>query len=315
MEYAVVLNTFNVKYRENANEVMGFLQKYHLEKNAVTLLICDSKKDVSDYLSICPTEYVDLLYLERYQPEEALALLEEYHSNNKKECYLFPCAYYSQELSPRLAHRLNGSSVIFAESIEHEKDEVVCTKKVYGGHVRAQLTLNDKPFCVVMDKGVKQSKERSFIPSIQKTYSLSSQLSSHVISSFTKKQETKGFENCESIIVLGRGVGKKENVQTLQELAEILHLKVGVSRPVAMNAWASMEQLIGVSGSVVSPRISIAAGISGSCALYAGIENSEMIISVNTDPNAPIHKMSDYVVVEDCTEFLKCLMFLMQDER
>jgi electron transfer flavoprotein alpha subunit len=83
--------------------------------------------------------------------------------------------------------------------------------------------------------------------------------------------------------------------------------EVGVSRPAAMNAWAPMERLIGVSGAMVAPEICITAGVSGAAAFYSGIEKSRFIVAVNTDEKAPIMKKADVAIVDDFVPVLEAL--------
>lgn len=101
------------------------------------------------------------------------------------------------------------------------------------------------------------------------------------------------------LLAVGKGVRTKEEVQKFKALALDRGYMFGVTRPVAMNGWASIDEIIGVSGHIYSPKICITIGVSGSAAFYAGIENSEWIASVNTDEHAPIAKMSDLVVIDD----------------
>ena len=82
-----------------------------------------------------------------------------------------------------------------------------------------------------------------------------------------------------------------------------------------MNAWAPMERLIGVSGLMLSPKLCIAAGVSGSAAFSAGIKNSGLIVALNTDPEAPIFRLAQVGVVEDLHVFLAELQKVLEAEK
>ena len=102
-------------------------------------------------------------------------------------------------------------------------------------------------------------------------------------------------------------MGSKETSDKIAESAKKLGAEFGVSRPAAMNAWAPMNRLVGVSGAMIHPEVCVAAGVSGAAALYEGIRRSEFIISVNEDENAPINRKSDVAVIGDAEEILTAL--------
>ena len=106
-----------------------------------------------------------------------------------------------------------------------------------------------------------------------------------------------------SIVVAGGyGVGSKEGFDLLRKLAEELHGEVGASRAAVDAGFCEHELQIGQTGVTVRPKVYIACGISGAIQHVAGMQDSGIVISVNTDPDAPINKVADYVItgaVED----------------
>jgi len=114
-----------------------------------------------------------------------------------------------------------------------------------------------------------------------------------------KKIDIKGS----SIIVAGGfGVGSKENFNLLFELAHVLGGEVGASRAAVDAGFADHARQIGQTGVTVRPKLYIAAGISGQIQHTAGMEQSAMIISINSDPLAPIHQLADYAIIGDLNE-------------
>ena len=106
-----------------------------------------------------------------------------------------------------------------------------------------------------------------------------------------------------SIIVAGGfGVGSKENFNLLFELAHVLGGEVGASRAAVDAGFADHARQIGQTGVTVRPKLYIAAGISGQIQHTAGMEQSAMIISINSDPFAPIHQLADYAIIGDLNE-------------
>ncbi len=106
------------------------------------------------------------------------------------------------------------------------------------------------------------------------------------------------------VIAGGYGVGSKENFQLLHELAEVLGGEVGASRAAVDAGFAEAERQIGQTGLTVRPKLYIACGISGQIQHRAGMEQSAQIISINTDPDAPVNMIADYVITGDVAEVI-----------
>ena len=98
------------------------------------------------------------------------------------------------------------------------------------------------------------------------------------------------------IIAGGYGVGSKENFDLLFDLAKELHAEVGASRAAVDAGYADHDRQIGQTGVTVRPKLYIACGISGQIQHIAGMQDAGIIISVNSDPNAPINTIADYVI-------------------
>lgn len=106
------------------------------------------------------------------------------------------------------------------------------------------------------------------------------------------------------IVAGGYGVGTKENFDLLFDLAEVLGAEVGGSRAAVDAGLIEHERQIGQTGVTVRPKLYIACGISGAVQHRAGMDESAMIISINTDEDAPINAIADYVVTGDIAEVL-----------
>ena len=116
-----------------------------------------------------------------------------------------------------------------------------------------------------------------------------------------RQEETGGvqIEEADVIVAGGKGLKKTDGFTMIHKLAETLNAGVGASRDAVDRAWISYPHQIGLSGKTVSPKVYIAAGISGAIQHLAGIKTSETIVSINIDPDANLHKLADLAIVGD----------------
>ncbi|AJE04702.1 electron transfer flavoprotein subunit alpha/FixB family protein [Geobacter pickeringii] len=121
--------------------------------------------------------------------------------------------------------------------------------------------------------------------------------------------EKKGVDlgKAEIIVSAGRGVGKKENVAVIADLARALGGELGASRPVVDAGWVDHGHQVGTTGQVVSPRLYVACGISGAIQHVAGMKKADFVVAINTDRDAPIGEVADILVVADVMQFVPAL--------
>lgn len=104
------------------------------------------------------------------------------------------------------------------------------------------------------------------------------------------------------IVAGGYGVGSKEGFDLLRKLADELHGEVGASRAAVDAGFCEHDLQIGQTGVTVRPKVYIACGISGAIQHVAGMKESGIIISINTDPEAPINQIADYIITGSVEE-------------
>ncbi len=109
------------------------------------------------------------------------------------------------------------------------------------------------------------------------------------------------------VVAGGLGLGSPENFQLVRQLASVLGAEFGCSRPLVQKGWASADRQIGQTGKTIRPRLYIAAGISGAIQHRVGVEGADLIVAINTDPNAPIFDFAHVGIVTDAIRLLPAL--------
>ena len=116
------------------------------------------------------------------------------------------------------------------------------------------------------------------------------------------------IKNASIIVAGGYGVGSKEGFDLLHEFADVLGAEVGATRAAVDAGFTEHARQVGQTGVTVRPKLYIACGVSGQIQHIAGMQDSSIIISINTDPNSPINTIADYVIVGDYAEIVPKLI-------
>jgi len=122
------------------------------------------------------------------------------------------------------------------------------------------------------------------------------------------EEQRINIKNAPIIVAGGYGMGSKENFQLLHDFARLIGGSVGATRAAVDAGFCEGERQIGQTGVTVRPKLYIACGISGAVQHRAGMDQSAKIISINTDPDAPINAIADYTIVGDAMTVIPMFM-------
>ncbi len=115
------------------------------------------------------------------------------------------------------------------------------------------------------------------------------------------------LSNANLIVSGGRGLGGPKAFELLFELADAAHGVVGASRGAVMAGWIPYQHQVGQTGQTVRPGVYLACGISGAIQHLVGMQDSDIIVAINSDANAPIFRAADYGVVGDMFQIIPAL--------
>jgi electron transfer flavoprotein alpha subunit len=120
-------------------------------------------------------------------------------------------------------------------------------------------------------------------------------------------RNTVNLAYADIIVSGGKGLKKAENFKLVWDLARVLGAEVGATRAVTQAGWCEAERQVGQTGKTVRPKLYIAAGISGAIQHRVGMDGSDLIVAINTDPNAPIFDFAHHGIVGNAMQVLPVL--------
>jgi electron transfer flavoprotein alpha subunit len=251
--------------------------------------------------------------LDRFKMEPYTAVFEDFVNNVRPTAILVGATPVGRQLAPRLAARLKTGLTADCTILDiNENTDLVQIRPAFGGNIMAQiLTPNNRPQMATVRYKVMDAPKRSpgesgeIIPCEIPSGMLQSKV--EVLDIIAKEKE-QFIEAAEVLVVAGRGIKKAEDLSLLQELAELLGGQLACTRPVMEAGWLEAKRQVGLSGRTVRPKLIITAGVSGSVQFAAGMNNSENIIAINKDENAPIFKVAHYGLVGDLYEIIPDLI-------
>ncbi len=217
---------------------------------------------------------------------------------------LFPATSESSQVAAHAAVSLETGLCADCTQLRIEDGQFIMHRPAFGGGVEADIlcpehrpqmaTVRPGVFSTVsLEKRVAELVEYPVPPLPQDPVELVSSLC---------LPSSKNLQSAQIIVAGGLGVGSAEGFALLQKLADALGGQVGATRAAVDAGFASWKQQIGQTGLMVHPKLYLAFGISGAIQHIAGMHGADTIISVNTDPRAPIFAYSDYTVIADWKE-------------
>jgi electron transfer flavoprotein alpha subunit len=212
------------------------------------------------------------------------------------------------DVAPRLAAGLDAGFVSDCFDIQAAGDGFTFKRRVFNGKLDAEISSAGGKVVATVQPGAKAAATSGAAGS---TSPLAVDFGGTRAKFVEVKQaESTGVDLTKASVIVsgGRGVGDPEKFpEVIQPLADALGGAMGASRPVVDAGWLPHPYQVGSSGQVVSPKLYIAAGISGAIQHLVGMKASNYIVAINKDPDAPIFEVADLGVVADLFDIVPAL--------
>jgi electron transfer flavoprotein alpha subunit len=247
--------------------------------------------------------------LEQPSAEVIVLLLQQLMAQKQASLVLLGGTNACFGLGAQLSARMNMPFVNFCKGARVDGGSLVLTSQLFGGKILSDVRLADAKGIVSVYPGAfpAEAGRSDKTPPVEKV-TVPPAGPKVVFKRYVEPDTSDVDITKQSVLVgVGRGIQSQDNVQLAEELAQSLGGAVCASRPVIDQGWLPLSRQVGKSGMTVKPRLYLAFGISGAPEHWDGMQNSECIISVNTDPKAPIFDGSHYGVVGDAVELIPLL--------
>lgn len=250
-----------------------------------------------------------------------LATLEQACKKINPKIFLMSHSFIGMEVGPRLAWRLNTrlTTDCIDLSIDPEDGRLLRTKPVSGGNAISVFKCPGEPQLATIRGKVFEPAETTsrkgaivdMVPEID-----SSIIKVESIEIVT--EDVVALDKANVVVSGGAGLGDEDGFEILRDLSKALSrsfesVMIGCSRMAVDKGWISSDHQVGLTGTMISPDIYIAVGISGAIQHLVGMIHAKKIVAINTDPGCNMFKVADYGVVEDYEKIIPALVKRLEE--
>ena len=216
---------------------------------------------------------------------------------------------FLREASTLAEERIEKLGTVKINGQDHDVSrDIKMTRPAFGGHLMASIFCpRFRPAMTTVRPGVMKKREfcadcAEKVEILHPAFELSaSDIKTEVVETVKAAKKLVDLIGADFIVSVGRGISKdvEGGIKLAEELAEVLGGVVGSSRACVDAGWITADHQVGQTGKTVHPKVYVALGISGAIQHKAGMQDSECIIAVNKNENAPIFEVADYGIVGD----------------
>lgn len=289
---------------QNSFDLIEVAQQIYLEEKFITfgLVLNDAEtidKKMFDFLISINNKKI-----QNFQIKAITDIIEDIYQEYMFDSILIPGTFTGRMLAPRLAMRLHLGLTADVTEINHSPTGIEMVRPAYSGRLLAGvISKTDQTIMMSIRQNTfkPQTVPNKKMKIIDYPVEMKVKPGIEKIQSKEKKQK---YDIRESNVLVSGGGGVIHDFKEIERLAKILKGNVSASRKMVDSGNAPRNIQVGQSGKTVSPKLYIALGIHGAIQHVEGLKNVEIIISVNTDIDAPIVSLSDIVIQGDAIEFI-----------
>ncbi len=251
---------------------------------------------------------------EQFNDEPNVELLSRLIEEHRPEIVLTGATPIGRSFFPRVAARVRTGLTADCTSLEidPETGNLLQVRPAFGGNIMATILCPaSRPQMAtvrprVMKRGEYDAARTGEVLKIEAGGVTSR---TRVAETIKEVSETMvNLQEADVIVAGGRGLGRPEGFEMLEELAGLLGGAVGASRAAVDEEWIPYSHQVGQTGKTVCPKVYIACGISGAVQHLVGMQSSDIIVAINKNPDAPIFNVADYAIVGDVYEVVPAII-------
>jgi electron transfer flavoprotein alpha subunit len=254
--------------------------------------------------------YVDHAQLADYTPDAYASAMEQVVRAADPQYVLMSHTYLVRDFAPKVAARFGKGLIGDCIRMNVDAGAVTFTRRIFLGKLDADVVSDGAaPLFATFQSGAfrpDQARKGSTAPIEEMPVDVG-EVRMKPEAPFQEMKQAVDLSKADVIVAVGRGIKSKENIALAEKLAEVLGGDLAASRPICDAEWLPIDRQIGSSGQTVAPKLYIALGISGAIQHLVGMKNSQTIVAINKDPEAPIFDIADYGIVGDLFEALPVL--------
>jgi electron transfer flavoprotein alpha subunit len=236
----------------------------------------------------------------RLDAETYANVLFEISKESGPDILLLRSTRLGKETAGRVAQKLQAGCITDAIGLEMKGTDLVVNRYALGGNtVSSEIIKSPKKVISFMPRTFEAQKAPAHGTVVKSDLKVP-KTRVELMELRKKTGEAVNIESAETLVCVGKGIAKKEDLEMVKELASLLGGELGCTRALSSDYhWISEDRMVGISGKRCKPKLDVSIGLSGQIQHTVGIMTSKLIVAINKDKEAPIFKMADYGIVGD----------------